>query len=137
MAEHLDPLGRRALFWLPVDAQVTVDHGEEPAASAAERPPTGPRRARPAGKHALYSAATPAGDRSGGNPAATASDPLPRRGALRVECSSCGSVTRMGLFDFALLQLPIGWWIPGKVFDHRMTCPVCRRRVWTSVTVAP
>jgi len=134
MDDRLDPLGRRALFWLPVDVQVAVEDRAEVQPGAAPSS-TGPRRARPAGKHALYSAATPAADGGTATSTATATDPLPRRGLLRVECSACGAVTPVGLLDFALLHLPIGWWIPGRVFDHRMNCPACRRRAWTSVTV--
>ena len=51
-------------------------------------------------------------------------------------CSSCGSVSRVGLVGFLLLQLPVGAWLPGRTFDRWMTCPACRRRTWTGVTLA-
>jgi hypothetical protein len=119
-----DPLGKRALFWMPVDEEASEDEG--PA-----RP-----HARPAGRHALFSTPTPAQE---GDPAlagGSGSDPLPARGLLTVSCSSCGSVSRVGLFEFLLLQLPWAGWLPGRVFDRWMTCPACRRRTWTSVTLS-
>jgi hypothetical protein len=138
MGGPLDPLGKRALYWMPVDAQVAVE-SERPSASrgtTATPPTTGQRRARPAGKHALFSVATPAGEGSGAPPAPETSDPMPDRGVFTVECSACGSVTRVGLLDLALLHVPFGMWIPGRTFDHRMRCPACRRRAWTGVTIS-
>ena len=140
MPDGPDPLGKRALYWLPVDEEAVVGdgadadmgtaHGTRPVQLDSHR-----RHARPAGKHALFSAATPAGDEEG--PAAVAKeDPLPQRGRLVVACSSCGAVTRVGFVAFLLLQLPIGIWIPGRRFDRRMTCPACHNRTWTSVTLA-
>jgi hypothetical protein len=66
----------------------------------------------------------------------TADDPLPPKGMLAVACSTCGSVTRVGVIEFLVLQLPLGAWLPGRTFDRWMTCPACRRRTWTSVTLA-
>ena len=67
----------------------------------------------------------------------TADEPLPARGPLTVACSRCGSVTRVGLVEFLALQFPVGAWLPGRTFDRWMTCPACRRRTWTSVTLRP
>jgi hypothetical protein len=94
------------------------------------------RRARPAGKHALFSAATPASEHEAATSTADGTDPLPPRGALSVACSSCGAVSRVGVFDFLLLQFPFAAWLPRRTFDRWMTCPACRRRTWTSVTLA-
>ncbi len=136
MSAPLDPMGKRALFWMPVDAQVAVGPDPRPRVDGARRSPTtGSRRARPAGKHALFSVATPAGqDEAAAAPAVA--DPMPDHGILTVECSACGSVTRIGLLDYALLQFPFGFWVPGRTFDHRMRCPACRRRAWTGVTLS-
>jgi hypothetical protein len=140
MGAPLDPLGKRALFWMPVDAQVAVE--SEPTGRQAIRGShqptrtTGRRRARPSGRHALYSAATPAAEAESPTRVATSADPLSERGILTVNCSACGSVSRIGLLDFTLLQLPFGMWIPGRTFDHRMRCPACRRRAWTGVTIS-
>ena len=75
MTDGPDPLGKRALFWMPVDAGVQIRAGEEfelgsvsrnvggqRADTLTQRRPKGEevRHARPAGKHALYSQATPA-----------------------------------------------------------------------------
>jgi hypothetical protein len=140
MGTPLDPLGKRALFWMPVDEQVAVgtDHPTTRTSrgTAPGAPTSGSRRARPAGKHALFSVATPSGDDETPTAAPTATDPMPDRGILTVECSACGSVTRIGLLDFALLQVPFGFWVPGRTFDHRMRCPACRRRAWTGVTLS-
>jgi hypothetical protein len=139
VADGPDPLGKRALYWLPVDEEAVAGdggdstqgkvHGTRPVQFDPQR-----RHARPAGKHALFSAATPAGDRE--DPTAMDTGPLPARGVLVITCSSCGSVTRVGLFSFLLLQLPFGLWLPGRTFDRWMTCPACRRRTWTSVSLA-
>jgi hypothetical protein len=136
-----DPLGKRALYWMPVEPEADVvddpvsrDSGAVGAdASAID---LSRRHARPAGKHALFSAPTPARD---GDPATSTGvvvDPLPPRGLFTVACSSCGSVSRVGLFDLALLQLPFGAWLPGRVFDRWMKCPACRRRTWLSVSLS-
>lgn len=139
MADGPDPLGKRALYWLPVDEQAVAGDGYEDRRGAAAGTGTvhlGPdrRHARPTGKHALFSAATPAGEEEGAE--ASVTDPLPPRGLFTVACSSCGAVTRVGILDFLWLQLPFGAWLPRRVFDRWMTCPACRRRTWTSVTLA-
>ena len=141
MADGPDPLGKRALFWMPVEAQAAGGEDDAPPVGRAEaqahpRSSAATRHARPAGKHALYSAATPAGEKKRSTSAATAAEPLPHRGILTVACSTCGSVSRVGLFEFAVLQFPVGVWLPGRTFDRRMTCPACRRRAWTSVTLS-
>ena len=139
MPDGPDPLGKRALYWLPVDEQSVEGDGYRPGRGAAVATDTvqlGPdrRHARPAGKHALFSAATPAGEDEGAE--VSADDPLPPRGVFVVACSSCGSVTRVGILDFLWLQFPFGAWLPRRVFDRWMTCPACRRRTWMSVTLA-
>ena len=137
MADGPDPLGKRALYWLPVDEQAVEGDGYQPH----PRPTLGTdtvqlepdrRHARPTGKHALFSAATPVGEDERAGPA---TDPLPSRGMFLVACSSCGSVTQVGIIDLLLLQFPFGAWLPRRVFDRWMTCPSCRRRTWTSVTL--
>jgi hypothetical protein len=141
VADGPDPLGKRALFWMPVEAQAAGGEDDAPSVGRAEaqahpRSSAATRHARPAGKHALYSAATPAGEKERSTSTATAAEPLPQRGILTVACSTCGSVSRVGLFEFAVLQFPVGVWLPGRTFDRRMTCPACRRRAWTSVTLS-
>jgi len=142
MPDGPDPLGKRALYWMPVDAEEVTEAVSDsrrhtrtsPGGGFAPRPIR--RQARPAGKHALYSQATPAGEEEPATSSATASDPLPRRGVLSVACSSCGSLSRVGLIEFALLQFPFGAWVPRRTYDRWMTCPACRRRTWTSVTLS-
>lgn len=107
-----DPLGKRSLFW------------------ATPAPPTHGA----VGKRALYSGGHgTAGDRP--TAAGAEANPVLERGPLRVACSVCGAVSRVGLLDFVLYQLPLGYWWPRGTYDRRMTCPACRRRVWASVSL--
>jgi len=135
-----DPLGKRALFWMPVDTEAEVgDPVDGRTRHRVDRDhPTAARvpHARPAGRHALFSDATPADEPERDRAAATADDPLPPTGVLSVACSTCGSVSRVGVVEFLVLQLPFGVWLPRRAFDRWMTCPACRRRTWTSVTLA-
>ncbi len=139
MAAGPDPFGKRALYWLPVDEQAVGGDGHRSRRRPAEgtdtiRPDPDRRHARPSGKRALFSAASPAGEQEGSEDAVTGA--LPSRGIVVVACSSCGSVTRIGILDLLWLQLPFGAWLPRRVFDRWMTCPACRRRTWTSVTLS-
>lgn len=127
-----DPLGRRAVFRVPAvphavrpEPDPRSGGGPDPARRDGGSPPG--RTIRPTGKHALYSATEP---RSGcsGYPETTGT------GRFVVRCSSCRAATRVGLVDLARLALPFGLWIPGRRFDHWMTCPFCRRRTWVGVT---
>jgi hypothetical protein len=145
VAEGPDPLGKRALYWMQIDEQAEVDdHSGRTADRSTGRgtaqPTPAGRHARAAGKHALYSEATPAGDSvesaTTATATATADDPVPQRGVLSVACSSCGSISRVGVMAFVLLQFPFGAWLPGRTFDRWMTCPACRRRTWNSVTLS-
>ena len=150
MTDGPDPLGKRALFWMPVDAGVQIRAGEEfelgsvsrnvggqRADTLTQRRPKGEevRHARPAGKHALYSQATPADEPELDRASAISEDPLPPRGSLSVACSRCRSVTQVGVVGFFLLQFPFGVWLPRGAFDRWMTCPSCRKRSWMSVTL--
>ncbi len=143
MPDGSDPLGKRALYWMPVGTEAEVEVGDDaggtgdrairrvdPSRPGAGRAP----HARPAGKHALFSDATPADEAEPRRATVTADDPIPPKGVLTVACSTCGSVTRIGVVEFLILQLPFGAWLPRRTFDRWMTCPVCRRRTWTSVT---
>ncbi len=124
-----DPLGKRALFWMPVGAEAVGDDAD------ADGEFHGTAHARPAGKHALFSTATPAGEVDRETATATAGEPVPPRGVLTVVCSRCGSVSRVGLLEFAALHFPVGGWLPRRTFDRWITCPACRRRSWTSVSL--
>jgi hypothetical protein len=113
-----DPLGKRALFWVP---------------SAGEPGSTEPggNVALPVGKHALYSGAVPEPD----SLAMTSGNPLDERGSFTVECARCRQTSHVGVLDMLIFQFPIGVWLPLRRFDHRMTCPSCRKRAWCSVTL--
>jgi hypothetical protein len=138
MSDGPDPLGKRALYWMPVEAEAEVDeadaiptHRVETGQAPGARAP----HARPAGRLALYSDATPADEPERYRATVTAHDPLPPKGILAVACSTCGSVSRVGAIEFLVLQFPFGAWLPRRTFDRWMTCPSCRRRTWTSVTL--
>jgi hypothetical protein len=116
-----DPLGKRALFWVP-------SAGEPPG----QGPATSERTvALPVGKRALFSGARPQRD----SLVATSGNPLAERGTFTVECERCRQTSHVGLLDLLIFQLPIGVWLPRGKFDRRMTCPSCRVRAWCSVTL--
>jgi len=120
-AKPPDPLGKRALFWVPSTAGAG-GHESHPAASTV---------ALPVGKRALYSGARPDSD----SVRTTSDNPLAERGAVTVECQRCCQVSHIGLLDLLIFQFPIGAWLPRGQFDRRMTCPSCRKRAWCSVTL--
>lgn len=133
-----DPLGKRALFWLPVDPEAEGDALlDAPGVVAVDAEPdlSGPPHARPSGRHALFSDAMPATEPERNREAAKTADPVHGRGAVTVACSRCGAVTRVGVLEFLTLHFPVPVWLPGRTFDRRITCPACRHRAWTSVTL--
>jgi hypothetical protein len=130
-----DPLGKRALYWLPVGEQATPGGDGRPLRSVETAGGVTPGRsghARPTGKRALFSATTPAGEEE----RVGSADPRSARGMFTVACSSCGSVTRVRAIELLVLHVPIAAWLPRRTFDRWMTCPSCRRRCWTSVTLS-
>ena len=120
MADAPDPLGKRALFWVPTAG-----------AGGQESSPAASTVALPVGKRALYSGARPDSD----SVRSTSDNPLAERGMVTVECQRCCQVSHIGLLDLLIFQFPIGGWRPRGQFDRRMTCPSCRRRAWCSVTL--
>jgi hypothetical protein len=117
-----DPLGKRALFWVPSSP---ADADDEPAARVATT------TALPVGKRALYSGARPESD----SLVATSGNPLDQRGSFIVECERCQQTSYVGMLDLLIFQLPLGFWLPRGRFDRHMTCPACRKRSWCSVTL--
>ena len=94
-----DPLGKRALFWVP------VRRAEAGLAELGDR-----LRPCPIGKHALYSGAPPEPDslahRTSGNPLDRAGQPS------RVECQRCRQSPAVGMLDLLIFQFPLGIWLP-------------------------
>ena len=115
-----DPLGKRALFWVPSAAE-----------ASAEGNAAGSTVALPVGKRALFSGARPEHD----SLLATSGNPLADRGSFSVLCERCHQSSHVGVLDLLIFQFPVGVWLPRGRFDHRMTCPVCRKRAWCSVTL--
>jgi hypothetical protein len=122
-----DPLGKRALFWVPVDPESGPVVGAHPDDGPSPRRGSG----TPQGKRALFTAAPPRAGDAPGRP----EHPLADQGPITVICSSCRAVRRVGLLDYLIFQLPVGYWLPRGRFDHKMTCPACRQRVWASVSL--
>ena len=117
-----DPLGKRALFWVPSGGEAG-----RPSSEGLSGNPV----ALPVGKRALYSGARPEPD----SLVATSGNPLDEQGAFTVECQRCGQTSHVGVLDLLIFQLPLGFWLPRGQFDRRMTCPSCRTRAWCSVTL--
>jgi hypothetical protein len=113
-----DPLGKRALFWVPPVGE-------------ADSPEAGLSAALPLGKRALYSGAPPEPD----SLTMTSGNPLDERGSVTVDCARCRQTSRVGMLDLLIFQFPLAVWRPFNRFDHRMTCPSCRKRSWCSVTL--
>ena len=132
MTMGVDPLGKRALFWMPVDAEAE-DAVDDPGDVVVTHDHV--RHTRPAGRHALFSDATPADEDDRQAAVVTADDPAHDHGPVTVACSRCGAVRRVGLIEFVSLHLPIAVWLPGRTFDRWMSCPVCHKRAWMSVTL--
>jgi hypothetical protein len=116
-----DPLGKRALFWVPSNAESSGEANEGAGATVV----------LPVGKRALFSGARPESD----SVRATSENPIADRGTFAVECQRCRQISRIGLLDLLIYQFPIGAWLPRGKFDRRMTCPSCRRRSWCSVSL--
>jgi hypothetical protein len=115
-----DPLGKRALYWVPSEVGGGAEPGDSPLTTVL-----------PVGKRALYSGASVEAD----GPGPASDNPLIGRGTFTVRCQRCGQLSRVGLLDLLIFQFPVGVWAPRGRFDHRMTCPSCRKRSWCSVTL--
>ena len=115
-----DPLGKRALFWVP-----------STRAGSSQGTAGGSTVALPVGKRALFSGAQPEPD----SLLATSGNPLADRGSFTVVCERCNNRAHVGMLDLLIFQFPVGAWLPRGKFDHRMTCPVCRKRAWCSVSL--
>jgi hypothetical protein len=91
------------------------------------------RRRDPSGKAALFSHGAPPLISEDFEPEPPSRDvPVRRPATLVLECSACDARTRVNYFDFLLLNLPVGVWLPlpGLHFNHRMTCPNCGQWTW-------
>ena len=114
-----DPLGKRALFWVPS------------ASGTKEESQTAPTTPLPVGKRALFSGAKPEKH----SMLATSENPLVDRGTFTVECEGCHQTSHVGVLDLVIFQFPFGGWLPRGKYDRRMTCPSCRKRTWCGVTL--
>jgi len=94
----------------------------------------------PLGKQALFYAGSAGGhgDKPPEEGAVTGkralfSNPQAPTGPVRIECSSCGARTRLGVVEF-LRQLPVWLWLPWRRHPLLLNCPVCHRRSWLAVS---
>jgi hypothetical protein len=117
-----DPLGKRALFWVPS----AMSAGGKSTEAA-----QGQTVALPVGKRALFSGARPESD----SLRATSDNPLVDRGTFTVECERCHQVSHIGVLDLLIFQFPLSAWLPRGKYDRRLTCPSCRKRAWCSVSL--
>jgi len=114
-----DPLGKRALFWVPSAEEVGGTGAGATTVSL------------PVGKRALYSGAAFDDE----DMVSSTDNPLADRGSFTVTCQRCRQMSHVGLLDMVIFQFPLGIWFPLRRFDHRMICPACRKRTWCSVTL--
>jgi hypothetical protein len=126
-----DPLGKAALF---TRAAAGDERGDDPAEAAPSPAPPVVRsvdqRAR-----ALGGPAGPIPANLGGGEPPTRWRPC----TVELHCRGCLHRTRVSLLAFALLNLPMGWWlpIPGMHFNRFMTCPACGERTWVHASWLP
>lgn len=141
-----DPLGKRALFWFPIEESdppaVTRRWFFAPDRGADARTSTKGKRAFYTSTDRSHRLATVAAAGSPRDPADLAdrqrageSKSGTGRGVFAVRCSSCASVTAVGLLELVALHTPFTAFVPLRRFDHWMRCPACRRRTWAGVTL--
>ncbi len=51
-----------------------------------------------------------------------------------ITCGSCKQTTTVTIQEFLMMHWPIWVWLPGKGNTHLLTCPMCRKRTWLSVS---
>ncbi len=51
-----------------------------------------------------------------------------------ITCGSCKRTTTVTIQEFLMMHWPIWVWLPGKGNTHLLTCPMCRKRTWLSVS---
>lgn len=56
--------------------------------------------------------------------------PAEGKGHFRVECSRCGTRTRLTLPRVLRAQFPMAIWVPVMRNAHYMLCPSCGQRSW-------
>ena len=71
-----------------------------------------------------------------GRPGRPRAIPWTERGSFTVACQRCRQIVpRRRRSTCSSSSFPLGVWLPWRRFDHRMTCPSCRKRAWCSVTL--
>lgn len=53
------------------------------------------------------------------------------RGPIKIDCARCAQTSEVGVFDALGRLARFSFWIPGRTYSHRLTCPACHRRSWT------
>jgi hypothetical protein len=150
VADGPDPLGKRALFWVPGPSPEEApsrrpggrpDAGRRALFSASARPgrpPTGGGGRRRAEVDGVVGEPVHCGTGVAANqPAATTAGRSRGTAAIGLRCATCGAKRQVDLWTYARLHLPVFLWRPGRGFTRFMTCPACRRRAWLEVTWSP
>lgn len=52
-------------------------------------------------------------------------------GPIKIDCARCAQTSVVGVFDALARLARFSFWIPGRTYSHRLTCPACHRRSWT------
>jgi hypothetical protein len=124
-----DPMGKRALFWVPGSGG-KESHPAGTASGSVSESGLG-TTVLPVGKRALYSGARAESH----SVRETSGNPLAEQGTFVVHCEDCRQTSHVGVVDLLIFQFPFPAWLPRGSFDRRMTCPSCRKRTWCSVSL--
>ncbi len=51
-----------------------------------------------------------------------------------ITCGSCKKTATVTMQEFIMMHWPVWLWLPGRGNTHLLTCPMCRKRTWLSVS---
>ena len=51
-----------------------------------------------------------------------------------ITCGSCKKTATVTMQEFLAMHWPVWLWLPGRGNTHLLTCPMCRKRTWLSVS---
>ena len=56
-------------------------------------------------------------------------------GPIKIDCARCGATSHISIFDALGRLVRFSWWVPGRTYSHRLTCPSCDQRSWTRIRI--